>query len=570
MFLRLWLTEGCRDALLAQLDRESLRELRLSCHDFAAKAAPFLFDEVSVNFKSSSFSRPARVAALERIGQYATTFSFSLPHTEETSLPPLVDPLTGEQREFIYTPQVHKPATLVGKVKEPKYGSWEMTELLLKQYPPLFHAATNVPSFMRVFELMPNLERLKVHCPDADLSRRYKRSVVDYALISIRVAVERASLPRLNAMTLANIHPSGLLYLQPLLGFGSTPSSMRRWKQIEKLEVRMDSFPTNDPKTSSEHLKLLYTYLRAFSRNLTSLSFQWNRAKGPCPLVLDSEPCLAQHPALSPRPSQGEWTMPPRKAQKVFANSSPQMFERLPPPPPPPPRKPVAIRLNNISTLQPLTFPLLTHLSLNNASMSASQLATFLERHKRTINELSLDEIYLSSGTWDDALRPLTDMAEDSRRHFLGRDSCLFSDATLSSIGSPDLDIGRRPVPASHTFWEGSGPSLPSMPSLTSMPELRESMDVPLMMSGSSLSPSAPRILHAPPPLALRGPFISGPLMAPLPQMAAQPSSGNGLPLRRWFSKGHGSKLRKEKPLPTAPGESKLSGLINDALMHWF
>lgn len=518
-------------------------------------------------FKSSSFSRPARIAALERIGQYASTFKFTMPHTNETSLPPLVDRLTGEQREFIYRPQIHKPSTLVGKVKEPKYGSWEMTELLLKQYPPLFHAATNVPSFIRVFELLPNLEHLKVNCPDADLSRRYRRSIVDYALISVRIAAERASLPRLNNLTLSDIHPSGLLYLQPLLGFGSTPSSMRRWKQIERLEIRMDSFPTSDAQTSTEHLKLLYTYLRAFSNNLTDLSFHWNGPKGPCPLALESETLFAQHPTTSPRPAQGEWTTPPRKAQKIFANSSPQMFERTPPPPPPPPRKPVAIKINNTSFLQPLNFPALTDLALNNVAVSAHQLALFFERHKRTLNDLNLNDIYLSAGTWDDALEPLTRMAqESSRRHFLDRDSALFSDAATASsfIGSPDLGLGHPPprIPSIRASWTTtSGGPL-------------ESMDVPLMMSPT------PRICQAPPPLALRGPFVAGPALPPpttTPEMAQATSGGGGsgiVPLRRWFSKGKGAKLAKP-PKPSASSSSpcndqKMSGLFKDALMHWF
>ena len=183
---------------------------------------------------------------------------------------------------------------------------------------------------------MPNIQSLRIDCPDQDPRDRSRRSVVDYALISLRTAVESAPLPYLKELKLASMHPGGLLYLSPspAAGFGAggaaasvddeTPVSAvssfssaatgraaSRWKSITKLTMEMQTFPTDNfndlDAVSRDHLKLLHAYLRHFAGQLTHFSFQWDALKskvaaaagnkkglfpiaGPCPLTLDSEP----------------------------------------------------------------------------------------------------------------------------------------------------------------------------------------------------------------------------------------------------------------------------------------
>lgn len=482
-----------------------------------------------------------------------------MPHSSETLLPPLIDPLTGEQHDFVYTPQVHKPNSLLEKVKEPKYGSWEMTDLLIKQYPPLFHAATNVPAFIKVFESIPNLEHLKISCPDADLSHRYRRDIVDFALISLRIAVERAPLPYLDTLSLVNIHPSGLLYLQPLHGLGSTPGSSKRWTQLRKLDVRMDSFPNDNSKTHTEHLKLLHVYLRSFARNLTHLSFHWNGDKGANPLSLESEPCFSKHPASSPIRSQ------PAKIQKRSHPSSPNMFaaNTFTPPPPPPPKPCLASKKPSSALLRPLDFPQLTHLTLENSITSAEQISTFLFRHKRTLADLSLDDITLRTGTWDDALEPLTRMADDSRRRMLAHDSLLFT-PTASSIGSPD--VGLRAWGSEHISARHPRP-MTSYSSAATTARPHESMDVPVMLFGAAPLPRV-HFDAAPPPAELRGPVIEGPLLPPSRQEMLELKGGSGIPLRRWFSRGRSNRLRKEQATPQQC-DDRVGRLFKGGILGW-
>ncbi|RYN80043.1 hypothetical protein AA0117_g3156 [Alternaria alternata] len=373
VFLRFWLNDTCRDNVLDHMEPEDLSNFRLVCHDFSSKAAPRLFEKMTVTFKTSTFSKPARLEALSRIGRHVKTFTFHMPHGPDTCLPPIIDPCTGTEKQFIYEPQVQIPQHGPAKDKAPKYGSWEMQDLLIKQYPPLFHAATNVPAFCAAFSELINLTHLKVSCPGSTGSLRHRRGVVDYALISLRIAVERAPLYSLSALSLHPIHPGGLLYLHPMHGFGSTPSSAKRWSQIRRLSICMESIPFTSSSSrtraqSVEHLRILHAYLSTLSRGLTRLFFRWKGERGPSPLSLDREPCMLPSQEESAHPSLRGQTHGPR----------------------------------------PLKFPRLRVMELENGLMDSAQISDFITKHKRSLREFNFEDVKLREGDWDLALEPLT------------------------------------------------------------------------------------------------------------------------------------------------------------------
>ncbi|PVI06715.1 hypothetical protein DM02DRAFT_581918 [Periconia macrospinosa] len=378
-FLRFWLNDSCRDNLLAHMETEDLPNTRLVCHDFASRAAPFLFENVTVTFRPSSFTKPARIEALNRIGRHIKTFTFHMPHTSETLLPPIIDPQTGEEKQFLYEPQLQIPQHVQGREKTPKYGTAEMTNLLIAQYPPLFHAATNVPAFVAAFSELINLTHLKISCPGYDNAPRHRRTVVDYALISLRIAVERAPMYSLHALSLHPLHPGGLLYLHPMHGFGSTPSSAKRWTQIRHLSICMESLPNSTSSRtrmqSLEHLRILHAYLRTLSRGITRLFFRWKGARGPSPLSLDKEPCML--------PIEEECMHPSMRGQ--------------------------------VRGPRPLRFSRLRHMELENAIMDSVQIADFIHKHRRTLVEFSFEDVKIRQGNWDEALEPLTKMAGNDR-----------------------------------------------------------------------------------------------------------------------------------------------------------
>ncbi|CAK3744709.1 Hypothetical predicted protein [Lecanosticta acicola] len=339
-FLKFWLEDRCRETFLSFLPKHDLASLRLACHDFSVRAAPALFNDLKITFKTNTFTKPSRLAALDRLGFYVKTVRFEFPHTSETFLPPLVDPETGAELSFTYTPPMHESSSL----KRPKYGDLGTTEILTRQYPPIFHAATNVPAFVRAFSAFVNLEHLAISCPGYQAAQRYRRSTVDYALISLRIAIEKNSLNALEALTLAPIHPGGLLYLSPMLGFGASPRSASRWARIRKLTIHADTLLAPSPPSAADvepdHFKLLQTFLRNFQPNLHTLHFRWLGGKGAFPV-----------------------------------KASP---------------------------------PSSSNLCVSNVTTTAAEIRTFLSSHKRKLQDLNLEDFHLARGTWDEALRPLT------------------------------------------------------------------------------------------------------------------------------------------------------------------
>ncbi|KAI1940180.1 hypothetical protein LOZ66_002615 [Ophidiomyces ophidiicola] len=374
--INLFLDKNIRDTLLSHVTKADLVSLRLVCHELSIQTASKLFANVEIHFRSTTFTRPARMAALERIGGFVKTLTFRILHLPETFLPPLLNPHTGEELTFVYMPQTHVSLCTGSKLSIPKYGSWEMTDLLTKQYPPLFHAATNIPSFIRAFTAMPSLFHLVISCDGQAPSHRYRRSIVDYALISLRIAIEQAPLTRLKELSLLPVHPSALLYLRHMAGFGASPAAGKRWMQIQKLRIHMDSFPfvAGNP---TDHLKFLHSYLEGY-KNITKLEFRWLGERGPCPFTLSTEPCLKASSKLLP-------------ASPKCVNS-----RRLKP--------------------KPLTFPSLCYMELRNAVVDATQVSSFILNHRRTVREFNFEETTLRRGTWDEALAPLTRKLSGSPR----------------------------------------------------------------------------------------------------------------------------------------------------------
>ena len=364
-FLQFWWMGRPRETFLSYLPKGDLASLRLACHDFSVRAAPALFEDVIVVFRTSVFSKPARMAALDRIGCHVRTLTFSMPHTAETFLPPLLDPETGEEATFIYEPYVQSTRDSASRLSNPTYGSWEMTDILVKQYPPLFHAAANVPSFICAFSSMPNLKHLRISCPGQEPAQRYRRSIVDYALISVRVAVERNKLSALDTLSLDSIHAGAALYLNPTIGFGALPNSTKRWRQIKKLSIVMDNVPFT-PHPPTDHLKVLHSYFQVFSPFLERLMFRWKGSKGLSPMTLHNEICLQGSSPNLACPRRCHVALPPLKYQR------------------------------------------LREMEVDNIVIDASQISSFITSHRRTLIDFKFESTQLRRGSWDEALTPLT------------------------------------------------------------------------------------------------------------------------------------------------------------------
>ena len=372
-FWRFWNTDTTRETFLKCLRKDDLLSLRLVCAVTGQGTAPLLFRDVRVTFRSTTFTRHSRVAALERIGHHIRRFQFNTPHSSETFLAPLIDSNTGEAVSFVYEPYTCAAKDPSTRLSLPCYGSWELTDLLVRQYPPLFHAAANVPSFIKALSSMPKLSHLVVSCPSQDKGQRQRRSIVDYALISLRIAIERNTLPSFKALSLLDVHPAACLYLNPNVGFGSRPSSLRRWRQVRSLRIRI-GVPKSGSSICVDHLKHLHSYLRVFAPCVRRLDFSWLGQRSPCPIALTADETMrASAPAIA----------------------CPTTCNR---------------------PLEPLRFARLRDLKVANTFTDASPIARFIARHHRAVKHthrlrLKFDDTMLRTGTWDEALEPLTQMS---------------------------------------------------------------------------------------------------------------------------------------------------------------
>jgi hypothetical protein len=60
------------------------------------------------------------------------------------------------------------------------------------------------------------------------------------------------------------------------------------------------------------------------------------------------------------------------------------------------------------SPLKPIKLCSLQYMELENAILDASQVSSFILEHRHTVREFGFEDVVLRSGTWDEALAPLT------------------------------------------------------------------------------------------------------------------------------------------------------------------
>ncbi|ERT01656.1 hypothetical protein HMPREF1624_02908 [Sporothrix schenckii ATCC 58251] len=383
-FYCLWQEERICETLFDMLPKEDVCSVRLANSACCNLVTKRLFMRTHLAFTANTFTKASRVQALSRIGHHVEHLTFYLEHSEATFLPPLIHPLTGREISFLYTPHTCMASVLT----RPKYTNSELGDVLTQQYPPLFHAATNVPSFLNAMQHMPNIRHLTIKCPGQDPKERYRRSIVDYALISLRISIERAPLHKLCKLSLSGVHPAAFNYLRHVSGFGSHPSAARRWRQIRKLYVSVDAWDFYGSSPGLDHLKIMDDFIRHMAPNLEKFSFTWlgNKGcssgsgvrKGPCPIALSGDSLF------SPRPEG-----PKKLFNEVTGPMSPL---------PPAPRR------------EPMHFPHLRCLTIRNAAMNTPQLRDLVDRHNQNVREFDFENVSLvDGGSYEEAFSRLLD-----------------------------------------------------------------------------------------------------------------------------------------------------------------
>ncbi|KXX77325.1 hypothetical protein MMYC01_206348 [Madurella mycetomatis] len=421
-FYCLWRNEAARERLFELLSKQDICALRLANSACCNLVTKRLFLRTHLTFTASTFTKPSRIEALSRVGHHIEHLTFYFPHSNATFLPPLIHPQTGDEISFLYTP----PTSAASVLTRPKYGNSELGEILTQQYPPLFHAATHVPSFIEAMQHLPNMRHLTIKTPGQNPRERYRRDVVDYALMSLRISLERAPLTKLSKLSLSGVHPSAFNYLRHVPGFGASPSAALRWRQIRKLYVSVESWDFYGPAPGLDHLKIMDDYIRTFAPQLEKFAFTWLGRRGPCPIALSGDPLFA----------------PPRSTKKLF-NEVTGPMSPLPPRP-----------LREL-----LVMPRLRSMSVRNATMNVDQLRGLITSHKGTVREFDFENVALMrGGSWDEALAPLTDGDSDA---WSRRSASVASDGRPGTAGSATgsavaSSLGDEQLPASSAAAEAA------------------------------------------------------------------------------------------------------------------
>ncbi|KAJ9164699.1 splicing factor U2af large subunit A protein [Coniochaeta hoffmannii] len=377
-FYCLWQNEAVRERLFELLSKEDICSIRIANSACCNLVTKRLFLRTNLTFTANTFTKPSRIQALSRIGHHIEHLTFQFAHSDATFLPPLIHPLTGKEISYLYTPHTSMASVLA----RPKYGNSELGDILTQQYPPLFHSATNVPSFIYAMKHVPNMRHLSIKTPGQDPKERYRRDIVDYALISLRITLERTDFPKLTKLSLSGVHPSAFNYLRPAPGFGSSPAGTRRWRQIRKLYISVDSWDFYGTSPGLDNLKIIDDYIRFFAETVEKFHFTWLGRRGPCPLALSADPLFA----------------PPRGSKKLFA----EVTSPMSPLPPRPSRR-------------PLVMPRLRYMQVRNATMNAPQLRDLVAAHKQSVREFDFENVVLiNNGSWAEALAPLEDSGSES------------------------------------------------------------------------------------------------------------------------------------------------------------
>ncbi|KAK1750572.1 hypothetical protein QBC47DRAFT_119239 [Echria macrotheca] len=400
-FYRLWQEDKIREKLFDILPKEDLCNIRLANSACCNLVTKRLFLRTHITFTANTFTKTTRIQALARIGHHVEHLTFSFAHSDATFLPPLIHPESGREICFLYTPYT----SMASALSRPKYANSELGEILTQQYPPLFHAASNVTSFIHAVKNMPNIRHVTIKTPGQDPKERYRRSIVDYALMSLRISLERAPLDKLNKLSLSGVHASSFNYLRHLPGFGASPSAARRWRQIRKLYISVEAWDFYSTSPGVDNLKMIDDYIRTFAPQLEKFAFTWIGRRGPCPLALAGDPLFA----------------PPRHTKKLFN----ELTSPMSPLPASPPRCPIIM-------------PRLRSMAVRNATMNAQQLRGLITSHKATVREFDFENVALiKGGSWDEALAPLTSGSQDAwSRYSLSGSESSFRPGTAQSAGS--------------------------------------------------------------------------------------------------------------------------------------
>ncbi|KAI5797398.1 hypothetical protein DFH27DRAFT_612102 [Peziza echinospora] len=346
-----------RKKVFSHLFSRDFRTLRLVSPKLRKLSNKATFSSIVIRFHVSTFNKH-RLAILEGIGHHVRELNFIFSHTERTHMYPVLDPNTRKQISVTFDPSTNRE-TNKGSV----FGDRQLDDLALQNYGIIIFAAIDHAAFTQAIKSMKKLVSIRISCPGYPMGQPGQRSIVDYALWSLRIALERARPEGLRKLILSPVHLSGIQYLLP----GTFPAeesveSKEVWNSISSLTMDLSSWrqlaTSGDDLVYATNLGFLHQFLE-HSKNIKQFEFSWmGGGKSVCPLTLD--------------------TLLYTEASGISAPSH-----------------------------RPLTFPRLASVKIRNIAVESRLLKAFLERHREHVREWDLLDMTFTDGNVMDALGPV-------------------------------------------------------------------------------------------------------------------------------------------------------------------
>lgn len=119
--------------------KENISTVRLAFPAFCKVVTKRVSLRANVTFDPNTFTKQFKIQALSSISHHIEHLIY-FSHADATFSPPITHPVTGRDTSFLYTPNTSTAAIT--------FGESDLRKTLTDQNPPLFHAASNVPSII--------------------------------------------------------------------------------------------------------------------------------------------------------------------------------------------------------------------------------------------------------------------------------------------------------------------------------------------------------------------------------------------------------------------------------------
>ncbi|KAA8895161.1 hypothetical protein FN846DRAFT_912080 [Sphaerosporella brunnea] len=218
------------DKLVSLLSSHELLALRATCREIAGLTAPHV--ATAFTFLQYTFTAPAALQSLMRIGAWCTSLVITLPNTPGGKI---TLPLRNEydkQRVFSVFPTPVDTFWASDRYVQEKHSGIVQTADT-----QLFQTARDKKAWTMMFASLPALRRLKVETPGLSPGKGLQRTCVDEALMTLREVLERRERGGQIREFVYDGHAGGVWILDPMHSWNGRGVRKAWWAELVEVEM---------------------------------------------------------------------------------------------------------------------------------------------------------------------------------------------------------------------------------------------------------------------------------------------------------------------------------------------